>query len=102
MPRRRRCADAAPRAWARCADRVTSLRQPNRGLAAARNAGIAASGGAYLAFLDADDVLAPTKLAEQVAVLEREANAGWTYCDTDGSVTAAGFDPAQSGVLTVQ
>ena len=27
---------------------------------------------------------------------------GWTYCDTDGSVSAAGFDPAKSGTLTVQ
>ncbi len=27
---------------------------------------------------------------------------GWTYCDTDGSTGAAEFDPAKSGVLTVQ
>ena len=43
--------------------RVTVLHQENRGASAARNAGLQASGAAYVAFLDADDILLPGALA---------------------------------------
>lgn len=42
----------------------------NRGMAASRNLGVANSSASYLAFLDADDVWIPTKLAEQVDLLD--------------------------------
>jgi len=42
----------------------------NRGAAAARNTGILAARGGYLAFLDSDDEWLPHKLAEQIALLE--------------------------------
>lgn len=47
---------------------VRRLRQdPNAGQAAALNLGIAAATGTFLAFLDADDVWLPDKLARQLA-----------------------------------
>lgn len=45
------------------------LTQPNRGAAAARNAGLAVAQGEFIQFLDADDQLAPDKIALQVAAL---------------------------------
>lgn len=46
---------------------VTILTQPNRGAAAARNAALRAARGDWFQFLDADDLLAPEKLARQLA-----------------------------------
>jgi glycosyltransferase involved in cell wall biosynthesis len=48
------------------------LRAPHRGLAAARNAGIAEARGRYLCALDADDRLAPTYLEKTVRVLDSD------------------------------
>jgi glycosyltransferase involved in cell wall biosynthesis len=49
--------------------RVRLIRQTNRGLAAARNAGLRAATGDALAFIDADDTWAPSKLGEQLDAL---------------------------------
>ncbi|HEX2505839.1 MAG TPA: glycosyltransferase [Gaiellaceae bacterium] len=48
---------------------VLTLRQPNAGAAAARNAGIERASGQFIAFHDADDLVPPTKLAVQVGYL---------------------------------
>ena len=50
-------------------DRIRAIRQENRGLSAARNAGLRAATGDCLALLDADDLWKPTKIARQLAVL---------------------------------
>jgi glycosyltransferase involved in cell wall biosynthesis len=42
----------------------------NRGCSATRNLGASAARGEYLAFLDADDVWIPSKLSEQVEILQ--------------------------------
>jgi hypothetical protein len=48
---------------------VQYIHQPNSGVAAARNRGIAQSSGELIAFLDADDTWHPRKLEVQVPVL---------------------------------
>jgi glycosyltransferase involved in cell wall biosynthesis len=59
---------------------IKVLSQENKGLGAARNAGIDASSGAFLAFLDADDVMLPSKLSEQAAYLFAHPEIGYVLC----------------------
>lgn len=47
--------------------RVSYLYQQNQGVAAARNAGVRAAQGEWLAFLDSDDAWLPSKLEKQMA-----------------------------------
>jgi glycosyltransferase involved in cell wall biosynthesis len=50
---------------------VRVLRQPNAGIGAARNSGVALVEGELVTFLDADDLLTPRSLACRVEVLAR-------------------------------
>lgn len=52
-------------------DPVTCICQPRSGASAATNRGVEASHGEQLAFLDADDLWTPDKLALQAQALER-------------------------------
>ncbi len=60
---------------------VRLVRQPNRGLSAARNAGVEAATGEYVTLLDADDLLLPNCIARRVEILEADPEiglvAGW-------------------------
>ena len=71
--------------------RVTYVRQENRGLPAARNHAIRMSGSELIALLDADDWWEPTKLEEQVALLDGDHEVALVYTDVrviydDGAV----------------
>ena len=76
-----------------CSDpRVRLICQPNRGLAGARNSGVAAAKGEYVGFCDADDLWHPTKLASHVIHLDRSPNVGLSFSgsaliDDDGKLT---------------
>ncbi len=53
--------------------RIRRARQEHAGQSVARNRGVELATGRYLAFLDADDLWPPDKLAAQVAILEEDA-----------------------------
>lgn len=60
---------------------VRLVSQPNRGPAAARNAGIAATRGHLVAFLDADDLWPEDSLAARLDVLQRHPDAAMVFGD---------------------
>ena len=75
--------DASPEIARRYAaaypDQVRYLEHPghqNRGMSATRNLGLQHARGAYVAFLDGDDVWFPEKLETQVALLEAHPEVG--------------------------
>jgi glycosyltransferase involved in cell wall biosynthesis len=70
--------------------RVRYIYQHNRGPSAARNRGAAQAEGEYIAFLDSDDTILPTKVAKQVAYLCAHPGVdivlcGWRAYELDGT-----------------
>lgn len=91
-------------------ERVRYHCQPHGGVGRARNAGLRLARGAYIQWLDADDRIAPEKIALHVAHLERHPKHGAVYCHTlqfDGAWPAriwdfAGRDRYVSGKILPQ
>ena len=73
-------------------DKIRLIAQSHSGVSAARNRGMDAAHGAFVAFLDADDYfLLPSKLEEQVACFEQQPNlavvhSGWRVFDEKDEV----------------
>lgn len=79
-------------------ERVRIVRQPNRGLAGARNSGISNAMGAYIGFCDADDLWEPRKLETHVRHLEADPFIGISYSGSqlmhdDGSLMKRAQQP---------
>lgn len=66
--------DGTPALLASYGEAIQVIRQPNRGVSAARNAGIRSATGRLVALLDSDDYWLPTKLEQQVAHFQSNAN----------------------------
>jgi glycosyltransferase involved in cell wall biosynthesis len=70
--------------------RLKVILSPHRGASAARNAGLVAAKGDFIQFLDADDLLSPDKVAEQVELLAgnppgKLATSGLVFFNDGGS-----------------
>jgi glycosyltransferase involved in cell wall biosynthesis len=62
--------DATPQLLAGYGERIRVVRQPNGGLARARNTGMLQARGRYIAWMDADDLCHPDRLLAQATVLD--------------------------------
>ncbi len=60
---------------------IRLITQENKGVSAARNAGIRAAAGDWLAFLDSDDTWFPAKLGQQVAAVEAAPGGNIVHTD---------------------
>ncbi len=83
--------------------RVRVIHQRNRGLAGARNSGIAAARGRYIGFCDADDLWEPQKLGVHVLHLDRNPEVGVSYSgsaliDDNGSLLGTAQKPRLNNV----
>ena len=67
--------DGTPALLRSYGDRLTVLRQENRGVSAARNTGIAHAAGELIAFLDSDDRWLPGKLSRQATFFAHRPDA---------------------------
>jgi glycosyltransferase involved in cell wall biosynthesis len=61
--------------------KIIYIRQENQGLAGARNSGIRAAHGQYIAPLDADDIWEPNHLQAQLEVLRADPSIDVVYAD---------------------
>lgn len=67
--------------FAKYPDKIQLIDQENQGVSVATNIGIAAAKGEYIQFLDADDILSPNKIANQIKLLEGHPESILASCE---------------------
>jgi len=72
---------------------VTHIRQANQGSIVARLAGLAGSRGAYVLFLDSDDLVHPDKFVRQLGLMQ-ETGADVSYADMGAATLGPGYTVA--------
>jgi glycosyltransferase involved in cell wall biosynthesis len=80
--------DDTPQVLAEYGDRIRVISQSNQGVGAARNTGIAAARGEYIAFLDSDDIMRARKLECDIARFEADPELGLVHCGAESFDTA--------------
>ncbi|WP_434710988.1 glycosyltransferase family 2 protein [Rhizobium sp. YTUHZ045] len=96
------------REFAAADPRITILSTKNRGVAAARNAGIEASRSSYIAFIDADDLWHPTYVERMLSALHPLPDAwGAVYAlhrlvDSEGYCTKSGSSLSARGFILIR
>lgn len=79
--------------------RIKTIHQPNRGVATARNSGLALAKGDYVVFFDADDIMTPRFLESRITAIESDPEAGYvgglveTFPVVEKKRKAAASDP---------
>lgn len=73
--------DGSPAIAAAYGQSIVYIEQANRGVAAARNAGVKAASGDFIAFLDGDDVALPDRLLSQAEYLSQHGDIGMVAGD---------------------
>lgn len=63
-------------------DAIHYIKKENGGQGSARNVGIKAASGEYIAFLDSDDLWHSQKLEKQMEIF-KFSNTNWVYCDME-------------------
>lgn len=72
--------------------RIKVIHQKNQGLCAARNAGLKASCGRYVTFVDSDDMISPLMYEHMLAAMKNE-NADWVGCEVTRDIDKLYAEP---------
>ena len=72
--------DDTPAVAARLGDAIRYIRQENQGLSAARNTGLRAASGEFVAFLDADDLFTAWVLRSHLQVFAAQPELDVSIC----------------------